>query len=77
MAIWIRTRLRVHHCGDEGCVWIRFEAASDEEDCVWIRIEPCTPIRIEGCAYSCAPIRIRIGLCITCASRSASDLHVD
>ena len=27
--------------------------------------------------YSCAPIRIRIGLCITCASRSASDLHVD
>ena len=39
VAIWIRTRLRVHHCGDEGCVWIRFEAASDEEGCVWIRIE--------------------------------------
>ena len=46
VAIWIRTRLRVHHCGDEvvmkaacGLTWIRFEAASDEEDCVWIRIE--------------------------------------
>eukprot|EP00966_Prymnesium_polylepis_P193512 4485314-Prymnesium_polylepis.1 len=22
VAIWIRTRLREHHCGDEGCVWI-------------------------------------------------------